>query len=64
MNITLFDELESKIKVLADELKAAREGAGSSGPENSGDGANRLKQVESKIEQLIHYLDELEESHG
>ncbi len=59
MNITLFEELEAKIKILARELKNAREGQGAN-QEQSGMAGEKLKKIESRIENLIQLLDQYE----
>lgn len=58
MNIALFDELESKIKLLAEELKAAKQGL--SVPNPGSDGGKKLKAIEARVEGLIKLLDEYE----
>ncbi len=58
MNIALFDELESKIKLLAEELRAARQGLPTSVSHSENN--SKLKAIESRIEHLIQLLDEYE----
>ncbi len=56
MNIALFDELENKIRLLADELKSAKQGI-SSGGSPSGV-SEKLAAIEMRVEHLIQLLDE------
>ncbi|MFQ6604694.1 MAG: hypothetical protein ACE5D8_03975 [Fidelibacterota bacterium] len=59
MNITLFEELEAKIKILARELKNAREGQGVNQGSSRMD-SDKLKRIESRVESLIQLLDQFE----
>ncbi|NQV37369.1 MAG: hypothetical protein HQ509_05095 [Candidatus Marinimicrobia bacterium] len=58
MNIVLFDELESKIKLLAEELNSAKQGILI--PNYKSDDSNKLSAIESHVENLILLLDEYE----